>query len=297
MAQIRADNREDYVILLDLLAKANDSVKGPSISDVTELERLLDAHRLANKFIAHALTVLNLSRGYKVEELPSFQPVNFTDSWSIDVLTRAAMEAFLIFHYVFYAPTTIEEKDYRYLTYKVAGLAERQNLLAGSPEHQIIRAQEKKFLEELHIKLESNAVFQSLTNKQQNKIFSGKSEWKWKPNGEGVVSWREIATDARLSNMLASHTYSYLSGHAHSSNTSVLQVLQALEHKDLSTLVKFAMSVINVLIANMIREYCGLFSKAQDVLSKGIEGNNLVEQYIQIGRTLDKYMGIGQDND
>ena len=179
MAQIRADNRENYVILLDLLAKANDSVKGSSISDVTERERLLDAHRLANKFIGHALTVLNLSRGYKVKELPSFQPVNFTDSWSIDVLTRAAMEAFLIFHYVFYAPTTIEEKDYRYLTYKVAGLAERQNLPESISEHKHQKTEEKKMLEKFRTTLESNAVFQSLTAKQQEKIFSGKGKWRW----------------------------------------------------------------------------------------------------------------------
>ncbi len=39
------------------------------------------------------------------------------------------------------------------------------------------------------------------------------------------------------------------------------------------------------------------YSEAQDVLSKGIEGNKLVEQYIQIGSILDKYTGKGQDND
>ena len=146
MAQIRADNRENYVVLLDLLAKANDSVKGSSISDVTERERLLDAHRPANKFIGHALTVLNLSRGYKAEELPSFQPVDFTDSVSIDALLRAAMEAFLMFRYVFYATTTIEEKDYRYLTYKVSGLAERQNLPESISEHKYQKTEGKKCL-------------------------------------------------------------------------------------------------------------------------------------------------------
>ncbi len=134
MAPIKADDRENYVMLLDLLAKANYSVEGLSISDTTERERLFIAHWLAHKFIGHALAVLNLSRGYKVEELPSFQPVNFTDSWSINVLTRAAMEAFLIFQYVFFAPTTTEEKEYRYWAYKAAGLAERKNFPTTTEE-------------------------------------------------------------------------------------------------------------------------------------------------------------------
>lgn len=293
MAQIRADNRENYVILLDLLAKANDSVKGSSISDLTERERLLDAHRLANKFIGHALTVLNLSRGYKVKELPSFQPVNFTDSWSIDVLTRAAMEAFLIFHYVFYAPTTIEEKDYRYLTYKVAGLAERQNLPESISEHKHQKTEEKKVLEKFRTTLESNAVFQSLTAKQQEKIFSGKGKWRWKPSCNKEVSWHDIAVHAGFSNMLASHMYSHLSGYAHSSHTSVLQVSQALENKDVDMLVKPSMNTINILMANMIHEYCVLFPEAKVVLEQS-GASEFVDMWISIGCRLGENLDTGQ---
>lgn len=294
MAQIRADNRENYVILLDLLAKANDSVKGSSISDLTERERLLDAHRLANKFIGHALTVLNLSRGYKVEELPSFQPVNFTDSWSIDVLTRAAMEAFLIFHYVFYAPTTIEEKDYRYLTYKVAGLAERQNLPESISEHKHQKTEEKKVLEKFRTTLKSNTVFQSLTDRQRTRFIEGKEPnlWRWHPDIKKILSWQKIAINAGFSNMLASHMYSHLSGYAHSSHTSVLQVSQALENKDVDMLVKPSMNTMNILMANMIHEYCVLFPEAKVVLEQS-GASEFVDMWISIGRRLGENLHTG----
>ncbi len=284
MAQIRADNRENYVILLDLLAKANDSVKGSSISDVTERERLLDAHRLANKFIGHALTVLNLSRGYKAEELPSFQPVNFTDSCSIDVLTRAAMEAFLVFHYVFFAPTTTEEKDYRYWVYRAAGIAERQNLPETAYEHKQTKAEDKKELDKLHDKLKSNAVFQSLTEKQKTRFFEGKERnlWRWKPDVKKVLSWSDIAIDAGFSKMLASHMYRHISGYAHSSSVSVLQASQALENKDVDMLVKPSMNTMNILMANMIYEYCVLFPEAKVVLEQS-GSSKFVDMWISIG--------------
>jgi len=287
--------KQEYVILLDLLAKANDSVKESSISDVTERERLLYAHRLAHKFIGHALTVLHLSRGYRVEGLPSFQPANFTDSWSIDVLTRAAMEAFLIFHYVFYAPTTIEEREYRYLTYKVAGIAERQTYLASIFEHEQQKAEEKKVLEELRAKLESNIIFQRLTPKQKTGLFEGKELilWRWNPDVRRVLSWYDIGIDAGFSDMLASHMYGHLSGYAHSSHMSVLQVSQALENKDVDMLVKPSMNTINILMANMIHEYCVLFPEAKVVLEQS-GASQFVDMWVSIGCRLDDNLDTGQ---
>ena len=105
MEQFRMRIKQGHVKLLDLLARVIDANKGFTTSDISDGERLLDAHYLANKFIDHAFTVLYLSRGTKVQDIPSFK-FSFIDSASIDVLTRAAMEAFLVFHYVFFSPQT-----------------------------------------------------------------------------------------------------------------------------------------------------------------------------------------------
>jgi len=91
----------EYVKLLDLLDRAINATKVSSISEVTERERLTYAHSLANRFSQYANTVLYLLSGTKVCGLPSFGEFSFIDTASIDVLTRAAMEAFLVFHYVF----------------------------------------------------------------------------------------------------------------------------------------------------------------------------------------------------
>lgn len=283
MTQLEWDNKQEYLRLFKLLARVNDAVDVTSISDAGERERLIGAHDLANIFTAHALTILYLIDDTKIQVPSSFPPLKTTSFAlaSIDVLTRATMEAFLVFHYVFFAPTKADEKNFRYWSYKAAGITEWQKQTESISGHKQEKAAEKKALDELHTKLKSNTVFESLTNSRRKQIPKG--EWR-------LLSWREIAINAGFSKMLASQ-YRYLSGSAHSSNLSVLRMKQALNNKEPEKLIEGSINTMNIVIANMIREYCGLFSKAQGVLTKDLKGSNLVKQYIQIGHELDKYMG------
>ncbi len=277
------DNKQEYLRLFKLLARVNDAVDVTSISDAGERERLIGAHDLANIFTAHALTILYLIDDTKIRVPSSFPPFKTTSFAlaSIEVLTRATIEAFLVFHYVFFAPTKADEKYFRYWSYKAAGITEWQKETESISEHEQEKAEEKKALDELRNKLKSNTVFQGLTDKRKKQILKG--EWR-------LLSWREIAIDAGFSKMLASQ-YKYLSGFAHSSSVSTLRMKQAFINKKPEKFIQGSINTMNIVIANMIHEYCGLFPRSQDILSKGFEGSNLVKQYIQIGRELDKHMG------
>lgn len=282
MEQFKIKPKLDYGKLLDLLARVNDAVNVTSISDAGERERLIGAYDLANIFTAHALTILYLIDDTKIQVPSSFPPLKTTSFAlaSIEVLTRATMEAFLVFHYVFFAPTKADEKNFRYWSYKAAGITEWQKETESISEHKQEKAAEKKALDELHTKLKSNTVFQGLTDKRKKQILKG--EWR-------LLSWRDIAIDAGFSKMLASQ-YKYLSGFAHSSSVSTLRMKQAFINKEPEKFIQGSISTMNIVTANMIREYCALFPRAQDVLAKDLEGSNLVKQYIQIDRELDKYM-------
>jgi len=144
--------------------------------------------------------------------LQSFPNFKFVDSASIDVLARASFEAFLVFHYVFYSPVSLDEKNYRYWCYQIAGLAERQDLPEISDAIKQKKTEDKKRLDELRALIETNVFYQSLDADQKERIFEGKGRWKYKPLGKGEFSWREIALDARLSEMIASHMYRSLCG-------------------------------------------------------------------------------------
>jgi len=292
MAQIGADYKQECLKLLDLLARVIDANKGSLMSDD---DRYGYAEGLANKYFKHAIIALVVSRGINISDFPS-GAIGIIDAGSIDVLTRAAIETFLTFHYVLYAPQTKEAKDYRYWAYKAAGFAERRSLPVITREHKQKIAENKKEIDNLRDKLESNAIFQSLTPRQKAQIFSGKGEWKWKPNGEGKVSWRDIAIDAGLSEVLALHVYSLLSAAAHSSSLSIRQLTQAFRKREEEYLVSVSIITMNIVTANLIHEYCELFPKAEAVL-RGSNASEFVKTWVHIGRRLDENLDIGQDSD
>jgi len=277
LEQFGENIKQHYKKLLDLLGRVLGADDYSSFLG-GDNERILIARGLTNKLLEHAVTILYLSRGTK-QKLPSFE-FNFFDSTSIDVLTRAVFEAFVTFHYVFYAPKTREEKDYRYWCYKAAGIAERQNARVSTDEHRQKQAEEKKELDEVHAKLKLNPVFQGLISKQKGQILKGK--WKLK-------SWRELAVDAGLSETLAADMYRFLSGRVHSSSLSIVQMIGDHVDKEDEQALGSSMGIVNVVVANMVREYCGLFPKAQKILDADHEGREIVDWWIQIGRTLDEF--------
>jgi hypothetical protein len=278
MEQFKTKGKQAYVKLLDLLVRVNAAFYVPSISDAGERERLICAHNLANKFIFQASTILHLSHGTVIQDLPSLNKLNFLDSTSIDVLTRVLLEAFLVFHYVFYAPTTKEDKedkDYRYWAYKV-GIAGRR------------KAAEKEELDKIREMLKSNKVFQNLSVKQQKQTLKGEGR---------LPSWRMIAIDAGFSEMLTSEIYWFLSGSVHSSFLSVAQSVEIQTKGEQEDTISTSMITMNPVIANMIHEYCGLFPKAQEVLSKDREGSYIVDWWIQVNRNVDDITSKAQKND
>ena len=282
LEQFRLKIKHDYVKLLDLLSRVlaadNYLFVGASNDDN---ERLSVARGLTNKFVEHAITILHLSYGINLN-LPSFK-FSLTDFASIDVLTRASLEAFLTFHYVFYVPQTKEEKDYRYWAYKAAGIAERRNAPASTEEYKQKQADEKKEINKLHQQVKENSAFQGLAEGQKKRILKG--EWRLK-------SWREIAIDAGFSEMIASHVYRLLSGQAHSSFLSIVQSVEIQINGGQEGAISNSMGIMNPVIANMVWEYCGLFPKAQEVLIKDGEGSGIVDWWIQIDRSLNEFTKV-----
>jgi len=271
-------DKQEYLKLLDLLYRVIEANKGPITGDD---DRYWYAEGLATKFFLHAASVLYLSRATNISDFPG-TAVKFIDSASIDVLVRAAFEAFLTFHYVFFAPKTREEQDYRYWTYRVAGLAERQQLPVSTEEHRRKLADGKRELDDLLNKLRSNPLF--------NGLQVLKDKWRQK-------SWRDIAIDAGFSEMLASHMYRYLCGYAHSGSLSILQIKKSLLKKEQSQLIEVSMITIAIVTASLVSEYSELFPRAKSALLADPEGTDIVHLWVQLGRTLDDETKIaGHDN-
>ncbi len=262
--------REDCPKLLDLLGRVLDANKGAAT------DREWYAEGLANKFFDHAFFALYLSQSPNTIDFPS-RAVKLSGVASIDVLTRATFEAFLTFHYVFYTPKTVEDQNYRYWAYRLAGCMERQDMHTKptSVEHKQNLLDDKKAIKDFCGKLNSNPIFEKLPQKQKNKVLKG--NWK-------LSSWGDIAKEVKLSGMLASDMYSYLCGYAHSSSLSVLQIKQAYEKHEEELLIEPSIILVSIVAANMILEYCELFKWSKDVLNQDQEGMKLVDLWAKLGR-------------
>lgn len=281
------NSKQELLFLIDVMAQVINVVKVSSVNDLLEKERKIDAHNLANRFLQFAMTVLHLSDDSNTMNLPSFGDIKLRDPASMDVLTRASMEAFLVFHQIFYSPAPGDEKGFRYWIYKAAGLAEGQDLPEGKPEHQELKKDEKKLIETIIDNLKSNTIFMSLTPKQKEGIATGHQRdlWRWSATANKILSWSEIATSAGLSPMLARYMYGHLSGHAHSGSRSVFQTQKAIVRGEVHMLASPSLDTMKVLCANMITEYTAIFKEAHDrLLQTG--AIKFVEAWVQIGRRL-----------
>jgi len=262
---------KNYLLLLDLLYQVIEESKGiPTERD----NRLLEAEALARKLFCHSASALYLSRGTNIKDFPSIE-ISFFDPASIHILARAALETFLIFHYLFIAPKNSEEQDFRYWAWQLGGLCERQKYPASKPEYKRKQRDEKQLIDKLRKNLESNKIFKTLGKRQQNKILKG----KWR-----IESWRKIALDAGFDELHASLFYSYLCEYAHSGSLSTLQIHRATTKEVQKNLFQASMEVIMIAIANMIFSYCRLFPNGKKVLEKNPKATEFAQILVDIGR-------------
>src|SRR4030042_3706233 len=248
-------SEQDLMKMLDILYKAVSAARRqPNNTD----GKLKDAEHLATKFLVHGVSTLYLSRGTHVHDFPSLR-LGFIDSASIDVVARAAFETFLVFHHIFIASGEEAERQNPYLSWKVAGLAERQHFTTATQEHQDKLMTEKRELHDLHTKLCSNVFFQlHVHDEQKEKVLKG--EWKLK-------SWREIAQNAGLTRVLSLDMYRYLCEYAHSGFLSAAEIDNALHKSEQPHLIEPAMITVTIATANLIHGYCELFPIAKQALA------------------------------
>ncbi|MBI3585421.1 MAG: hypothetical protein HY096_15900 [Nitrospinae bacterium] len=248
---------EAYIKLLEKLIKVAEANKGTALG---EDNRLLEAEGLCKKFIGHTASALYLFRS---TTLPSVKAtdrgISFFDSGSINVLGRAALESFLVFHYVFVEPRSDDEKDFRYYLWLYASYIDKQKFPSRSEEGKKQLNDEKKIIDTLKDKINSNSVFKQLTEKEKEKLLKG--QWK-------LQSWTSIGVSAGLSEILAKHFYSYLCIYAHSGCHSAQQVGNAETTETQKALCVATMELIMIAMANMIKAYCQVFDKSNDVVQK-----------------------------
>ena len=260
----------DYIYLLNIFANVLEANKGtPAGND----DRILDAEGLAGKCFFHTSSLLYLLRSTNIPELG----FSFFDPGSINVIARAALESFLIFHYIFVEPATKEEKDFRYLSWELADLMERQKYNALSPQGKIKQHKEKELITNIKSKISENPCFDQIKPKQQKALLK---HGKWRLKG-----WTEIGISAGLSEDHAKSCYRFLCSYAHAGSMSVLQIRQAKTAVQQKALCGATMGLAMITMAYFVKSYCTLFEKSKLFLDQNEEFSNYIKMWVEIGST------------
>lgn len=274
---------KDYIKLLETLIKVAEANKGTQLG---EDERLLKAEGLFTKFIGHAASVLYLFRSTTLPDVKvTDRGISFFDPGSINVLGRAALESFLVFHYVFVEPRSDDEKDFRYYLWRYASYIDNQKFPSRSEEGKKQLNDEKKIIDTLQNKIKNNSIFKQLDIKKKEELLrkmeKGKEAWR-------LQSWTNIGVSAGLSEILAKQFYGHLCAYAHSGYKSAQQIGNAQTKETQKALCVATMKLIMIAMANMIKAYCQMFEKSNDVLQKDEDAKKLIDQWVHFGTSLQK---------
>jgi len=263
------NKQRDYTGLIKLLVNVVKASKGTVAGSD---DRVLDAEGLALKFVGHASAAYYLYKGIALPEIGA----NFVDPSSVNVLGRAALETFLVFHHVFVAPASEEERDFRYMSWLLAGLLERQTFPVQSPQGKEMLSTEAQLIPPLQAKLRDNSCFKALKPGQQKDVLE---KAKWRP------PWTKLGLAAGLSRTHAEAFYSYLCEHAHAGNLGIIQIRNVHTLKDQRALCNATIGLVIISIANMVKAYCEVFPNSQASLQQDQDGTNLTRMWIEIGAT------------
>jgi len=259
---------DDCKALLGLLIQLGESLKGRQAPD----QRFVDGEPLAGKVVCHACSVLLLSRGTRLDDIPGGR-VNFLDYASMLVLARALLESVWAFHQVFVEPETDDERAFRYCCWTLAGFVQREGFPATTDpgKEQLVRDREAnaRYREEL----ESTEAFGRLSPGDKKKVLDGKL-------------WRlERLTDragAFLGNTYGPAIYAWLSSYQHADALSATQIRTAAEDKGQRQMADIALRLVAISLGQMVEAYLRLWPHLKEVPSRYPKTETLVEIYARL---------------
>jgi hypothetical protein len=272
----------DYADICGRLLNILHSVLEPALNcNVNEYTMESYARGLATKYYNHALTILDLSSYDKAANIP-YLPAATSAFSSIQVLTRAAFETFLVLYHIFVAPVNQKEMEFRFMAYALAGCMERATSIYGDDcydseyysEDYILYTDRKAALK-FRQNLKQNSVFKTKDSKDQRNILNG----KWH-----VSQWRHIARDAKLSDFISNRMYPYLCGYAHSGSLSVrqTQIIQNLGQQH--SMIEAMLLLLCIYSANVIANYCDILPSVKSILLDQPQAESFVDFWIHQGR-------------
>ena len=226
-----------------------------------------NSHSLALKMFRHLSSVNTLCQMY-TDIPPGHPPSHYIDFSSAQIVTRAAIETFLTFAYVF-CHDDLSLAKFRCEMWQLSGLADRAKLLPASVEADKTLAADTGQMEELRISIANSPHLAAYTEKQAKRILAG----GWSQ----LRDWSELAVDADIHPRYFGHTYNHLSGFSHSSYISAIQISQA---RDMETQLHMAQTCLQMSLfytAHFVVNFAKISASAAMFISSDEDAKKLLK--------------------
>jgi hypothetical protein len=263
-----------YPVLIGLIVRLIESQAGKKIIVGDEWRN--EAQALGLKLLRHAVSMKQLSEvsTMSLEGEGVFQHI---DHSSINVIARAMLETYLVWHYL-YATKSPTLSKFRYLTWRLGGLLDRQKLTAISKGSLEVQAKEAAQAELIRAEITTFDAFQGLSTKKQRKLLEG--DWKI------VMGTADLAVAAGFHGTYFDNVYRHLCGYSHSSYLSALQVAQAGTLAEQSYMTRRILGVAVVTMAHFACAYPKQFPEASAVLEADPAGKTTAETWALMAETM-----------
>lgn len=140
---------------------------------------------LIDKFAIHSSSFFHLSSGI-IEHHKSGEQVrmNGYDLFTVNTTFRAIMETYATFNHLFVEPTNCEEKEFRFLLWKIDGLTEKSRFIINQEDFEEAKSiieNDKLILNNTISKFESCKFYKSIEKNQLDKIYNpAKKHYRWR---------------------------------------------------------------------------------------------------------------------
>lgn len=270
------NQKPEYLRVLRLYGRCIESLTGWKPSD----QRLVDGQSLALKLFEHAAAIYSLADGTPSEPMLGKQGALLLVS-SMNVLTRAALETYLLFHHVFVDPQPDDDDDdefeFRYCAWRLSELSKREQFKdtfgPQTPKEKAFARDQHKLLETLRERVQKTEQFATHSSKTQRKLLT-KGKWRF-------PGWTKLAVQAGLGPVFSAAWYSLLSGHTHSGALAAQQMSDVWSLKDREESVQDILRMVQMIVSRMITTYVERFPDAKQALANDPETTIQVQIWSQ----------------
>lgn len=250
------DHVGDFSKLLNLLVVAVEAQAGAKIPK--GMAWINDRQVLAKMLVFNLATVQTLARGSTLSV--GSQSVPYVDHGSMKVLTRAALENYLVFAHIFGPEDQVVSK-FRHDVWKYCGLMDRQSLAPTTDQSREAQRVEAVDLQKMRSELEAHELMLAMPRGARKSILE-QGQWK------AARPWRVLAREADLNEVYFNNIYGYLCGYSHASYAAALQVGQANTLEEQNHIALSMLGIGNVVMAKMLALYSKLFETATSALNR-----------------------------